>query len=425
MTELSIYLFGPPQIKVNGEVCEFQLKKSTAVFIYCVLHKIPVECTKLATLFWPDTPNAARQLNDTLYRIRQNLMRLGASKEAQNCLIRNGDLVQFEIDDYFCDLEAFEQATNFVSIEEINLEMLQQAINLYKQEFLGGFSVRNAGPEFEYWKANIQADLEQRYHRTLSMLSIRHMLRSDWTKANHYLIKQLAIEPEQLELYGLLMICHAMSDQMNSVDHVYEQYINVMNNHFGAAPQPVFIQLYDDIIRNQLSNVAIVDRLKELIAQNPSTNPRLIDALGTDNDLEEDSTYQLTIEHAQRIAAQSGFSVVGTPHLFLALIEESDSPFRESLIHTGNSPEKIIQTVRSVLGQANGYVGIPFNMKFTLEAENLLQEAENLAKVDRGRTVSAYHLWSSLLQRKHSVVIRILERDGVNTNQLQEIEERM
>ena len=53
MAKLTLYLFGPPRVELDGQPIEINRRKSLALLIFLALHPGKRSRDLLATLFWP------------------------------------------------------------------------------------------------------------------------------------------------------------------------------------------------------------------------------------------------------------------------------------------------------------------------------------------------------------------------------------
>src|SRR5690349_10368171 len=75
MTEIKLYLFGPPRLERNGQFIEINLRKALALFVYLAVTRQAYSRDALATLFWPEKDQQAARANlrRTLYDLSQLL----------------------------------------------------------------------------------------------------------------------------------------------------------------------------------------------------------------------------------------------------------------------------------------------------------------------------------------------------------------
>ena len=161
---LRLLLLGKPQILRDGvPVTGFVYNKALALLAYLAVTKRPHSRESLAGLLWGEMPDAAAKAN--LRKILSVLREIAAP----NVEIGR-QAVGFNRDsNYWLDTEIFESkpqdptATSITPAEmqDRDVKLLDDAVQLYKGDFLEGFYVRDA-PAFEEWVLPERERLRQR-----------------------------------------------------------------------------------------------------------------------------------------------------------------------------------------------------------------------------------------------------------------------
>ncbi len=190
---LCISLLGPPAVSFGGRDPRFERKKALALLCYLAAEGGKRPRAELAELLWPkskerraraDLRSALAQLRKTLggYEARRGN---GASEEARLLAIE-GDLLGVEPGGIELDLRTLEAAVSLARSEtsetspggrsvsdtvagrrDVNAH-LEKALEVYRGEFMEGFSLEDA-PEFELW---LEAERE-RWRRVFGELCER------------------------------------------------------------------------------------------------------------------------------------------------------------------------------------------------------------------------------------------------------------
>jgi len=155
---LNFYLFNTPTIIANDEQINFSRRKALALITYLILTKQPYERNILATLLWSEgtQENARAALRRTLHHLNQTPISKILDVSHQQIGIK-------EDANYWCDVLEFEHHT----AEDSTLEQLQEAVELYSNDLMAGFYVRNA-PQYEEWLSTQQRYYQTQYQRCLS-----------------------------------------------------------------------------------------------------------------------------------------------------------------------------------------------------------------------------------------------------------------
>ena len=159
---LEIRLFGTPQLLLNDNNLAGLRRKNRALIYYVAAQGGQSTREKLLTFFWPDHERSTAQpiLRTMVHDLRRYL----------------GEA--FQADDQFITLssDTFIDVGNFSAVLDSpssDLQKLTETLNLYKGDFLEGFSLPDS-PQFDDWTASNReryrlmamngfADLSHRY----------------------------------------------------------------------------------------------------------------------------------------------------------------------------------------------------------------------------------------------------------------------
>ena len=170
---LSIRLLGPPEANLRGRRLRFGTKKALALLCYLAAEGKKYPRGQLAELLWPrsERRSARTDLRSTLSRLRKALGEDGAcsegSSEGVGLFAVEGDLLGVGSRGIELDLRTLESAVSLArsetsepspggrsvngAIEHLDLlARLEEALVVYRGEFMEGFSLEDA-PELELW----------------------------------------------------------------------------------------------------------------------------------------------------------------------------------------------------------------------------------------------------------------------------------
>ena len=147
---LQLSLLGNIQLRRNGApVTDFSAGKTAALLSYLAVTGVPHTRSTLAGLLWGAMTEAKARGN--LSKALSTLRR-----EFGDYLTITRQTVSFnQKSDYWLDVEIFT-----TGVANNTVDSLQEAIQLYRGDFLDGFYVREA-PEFETWVLTQQARLRE------------------------------------------------------------------------------------------------------------------------------------------------------------------------------------------------------------------------------------------------------------------------
>jgi predicted ATPase/DNA-binding SARP family transcriptional activator len=251
---------------------EFESDKARALLIYLAMDVgRPHRREQLSALFWTeqDEKGALQNLRKTLHRLRQTLgytdrkPGLGSGQSAQipdsplltSFLLITPQSVQFNADsDYELDVHRFQALIAETKhhrhrrLEACRscIERLTRAIQLYRGDFLAGFSIKDS-PDFDEWVALHRERLCLQALDALSSLAAYHECRNEDATAIDYARRQLELEAWQEEAHRLLMRALARDGNRAAALAQYQTCQRILMKELGIEPEPDTTALYEQI----------------------------------------------------------------------------------------------------------------------------------------------------------------------------------
>src|SRR5512137_1032168 len=195
MAHLCITLLGNLQVTLDGQpVPPFKSNKDRALLAY-----LSVESTRahpresLAGFLWPEWPDrdALSNLRYTLSSLRKVI---GDPQAQPPYLLITRDTLQFNSSsDAWVDVAAFEEMLEAGRTAGSALEKLEQAIALYRGNFLEGFSLADC-PAFEEWVLITRERLRRQASSALHSLASAREQRGETKAAQEYAWRLLEME---------------------------------------------------------------------------------------------------------------------------------------------------------------------------------------------------------------------------------------
>ena len=236
--EFELSLLGAVAISLKGEQVSGQVPaKSLALLCYLAVTGGRHSREKLAGLLWGDSPEARAKasLRKSLSDLRKLFGEAVSITRRTVAFNRNGT--------YWLDVEVLESALAKDDAGPETLHALGEAVDLYRGEFLAGFSVRQAAA-FEEWVLGQREHLRQLVLQALHRLSVAHTDRGEVEAAIEYTNRLLALEPWQEEAHRQLMTLLARSGQQNAALAQYEACRRILAEELGVEPLPETQALY-------------------------------------------------------------------------------------------------------------------------------------------------------------------------------------
>lgn len=320
--QLVIRLFGGVEIELAGRpLTDLGTRKADALLAYLVCHHRPFAREQLAELLWDE-----REQQQALANLRSVLSVLG--RKLQPYLLITRQTVAFNHDsDYWLDTAEFERLA-----AETSLTNLQQALSLYRGDFLEGFYLRDCRG-FEEWSL-----VERERLQRLAVSGLR-LLVEDCAARGRYQTG-LELVDRLLQIDNLSEYAHRQkmnfllrSDRRNAALHHYEQVSGLLSAELGIEPSPATQALYRRFLaldfpppcRLPANLTPFVGRQPEIAAilhRLNSPDDRLITILGPGGV----GKTRLAIAAAETIARQQpGLFLDGIFYLPLAAIPTADA----------------------------------------------------------------------------------------------------
>ncbi|MBM4429617.1 MAG: tetratricopeptide repeat protein, partial [Chloroflexi bacterium] len=251
MSRLSLALLGPFQATFDGQpVPGLRLNKARALLAYLAVEAARAHPREaLATLFWPDQPEAVA-LSNLRYVLTHLRQALGETAQARSQTIRPSfllvtrDALQFNLtSDHWLDVQAFrnlllsehEPQRAWVDVAPSSVERLDQAVALYRGSFLEGFTVGDS-VAFEEWLVLRRDELLTQVNSALQRLAEAHECAGDLARAVACLRRQLQLAPWQEEAHRELMRLLALSDQRSAALAQYEVCKRALREELDVEP---------------------------------------------------------------------------------------------------------------------------------------------------------------------------------------------
>jgi predicted ATPase/DNA-binding SARP family transcriptional activator len=229
---LAIVTLGSPAITLDGiPVRGFVSNKAAALVYYLAATGRPHTRESLAGLLWAEATesHAHKNLRDVLSNLRRLLdPYLQITRQTVSFTSAGAELVDSR------RFEARVEAAQRQSLAD-GVAALREAVELYRGDFLEGFSVADA-PAFEEW-ALIQREQLRRFSMdALHSLAADAADRGAYAEGIGYAARLLAIDPTREEAYRQKMLLLALSGQRGAALAQYEICRRVLNDELGLDP---------------------------------------------------------------------------------------------------------------------------------------------------------------------------------------------
>ena len=253
MSRLEIHLLGPLQVTLGGEpVTIMRSDKVLALLSYLAVEADqPQRREKLAGLLWPDfTESSARtNLRRALADLRKSI---GDDQASPSFLLVTRQTIQFNRDsDSWLDVSHFKSLSlSKLPDSDHSIQDQSSALNLYKGDFMEGFSLPDSSP-FEEWLLLTRQQLRREFLETSSQLVDTLEAHGEIELALPFAWRQLEVDPARESTHRQLMRLLALNGQRDTALAQYETCSKSLSTELGVEPAPETQQLYLQILRGE------------------------------------------------------------------------------------------------------------------------------------------------------------------------------
>jgi DNA-binding SARP family transcriptional activator len=261
---ISILLLGTPQVLRDQAPLPLVRRKTRALLYFIAAQPEPQPRERLLALFWPDAPRASAQqvLRTTLHGLRKDLG--GAFVAGEETLALSPET--------WVDARAFEAA---LARPAGDLAGFQAALELYRGEFLDGFSLPD-GPEFESWMTVERERFRRLALRGWAGLSRAYAARQDYPRALETLERALAFDFLQEDLQREAMRLQYLTGDRPGAIRRYDQLRRALDEEMGVPPMSETRQVYDSIIKDEVRRPATLEGASTPVETARPVQPMLV-----------------------------------------------------------------------------------------------------------------------------------------------------
>lgn len=312
---LELQLLGPPLLLQQGRCLNDQISgRPLALLSYLVVTGSPHTRNVLANLLWADLEN--QQARNNLRYLLPDLRKMFSA----HLTITTHSIGFNRQQPYTLDTEILCAAVT-AKAESVSSQHLQAAVDLYRGEFLAGFTIRHA-PVFEEWVVMQRTHMHQLVVQGLYTLATRYFAEAKPNAGLSAIQRLLQLEPWHEAGHRLQMRFLAATGQRQAAIKQYHDLRQRLTHEFGVEPAPETHQLY-----TQLSNGERFE--KETSALSPTALAisslkhnlpgHLTTFIGRHEEITDLSTYLLKAN--QRLITLSGEGGIGKTRLALAVAQ--------------------------------------------------------------------------------------------------------
>ena len=350
-SHLLLQFLGSPQIHLDDRPISTDRRKAIALLAYLAVNHLghPRERYSreaLSALLWPDYDQAKAfsNLRTTLWEIRQAIGDGWLKADRDSVQLEAGATIDLDVARFRDLLSQSRQQTDPVR----RIELQSEAIELYRDHFLTGFSLKDA-PNFNEWAFAEADELRRQLAEALTTLSSDHCTLGQADQAIPYARRLVALEPLNESSHRQLMQVYMQAGQHSAALKQYQACEQILRKELGVDPQPETYALYKQIRKGEIKP-ARVEKQVEKISAKHNLPTQLTNFIGR----EKEKAEIINLIPTNRLVTLTGAGGIGKTRLALESARESLSAFPNGVwfvsLASVSESELVLQTVFTTLG---------------------------------------------------------------------------
>src|ERR1700734_926358 len=239
MTGLRLALLGPPVVLRDGLSVTFDTRKAVALLALLAVTGREHTREQLADLLWPEADSAKGRAS-----LRRTLSVTAAAMG--KALVISRAAVALDLAAAWVDVREFE-----AMIGRADAGSLERAVQLYRDNFLAGFTLRGC-PEFEEWQETVGEELQQALARGLQRLVTACIAEGALDRAAGHARRWLQLDPLHEPAHQAIIRLHGWAGDRSAAMRQYRSLARVLDRDLAVRPLPETTRLYDDVRAGRL-----------------------------------------------------------------------------------------------------------------------------------------------------------------------------
>jgi len=249
MSRLALFFLGSPRIELDDVPVELDRRKAVALLAYLAVTGREHSRDTLATLLWPeyDQSRARAALRRTLSVLDKALAGEWLNVDRQTIDLNRATDLWIDTE-HFRSLVAECQEHDFPTTGGGSecLALLTQAADVYRDDFLAGFTLRDS-PEFDEWQFFQAANLRRELIGALTQLVIGYAAQGEYASALDYARRWIKLDSLDETGQRWLMQLYAWTDQRSAALRQYQECVRNLDEELGVSPSEETTALYERI----------------------------------------------------------------------------------------------------------------------------------------------------------------------------------
>jgi DNA-binding SARP family transcriptional activator len=352
---LSLQFLGLPQIHLDDKPIATDRRKAIALLAYLAVNDVGnvnqgYSRESISALLWPDYEQAKAfsNLRRTIWEVHQALGEGWLVAERESVHLHEDARIDLDIA-RFMDLIARARQQEDLALR---VPPLSDAVKLYRNHFLTGFSLKDAYP-FNEWAFAESEELRHTLAEALTMLVESHRALKQTDLAIPYARRLITLDPLNESAHRQLMEVYLQAGQHSAALKQYQTCEQILRKELNLDPQPETRLLYKKIRKGEIKPVQVEEQL-EIFTPKHNLPLQLSTFIGREKEIDE-VAYLIT---KHRLVTLAGVGGIGKTRLSLQVAQKLLIDFPDGVwfipLDSLSDPSLVPQTVASTFDIREG-----------------------------------------------------------------------
>jgi predicted ATPase/DNA-binding SARP family transcriptional activator len=286
---LAIQFLGTPQFQLDGVPVTASRRAVVALLAYLTVTGVEhpgqrFSRDSLAELFWTDYDLAKglSNLRHTLWEVTQFLGEGWVVAEHEVIYLNPRASFMLDVTQFRSLLRQAAQPSNPAQ----RIPLLRNAVELYRGDFMGGFSLKE-GPNFSEWVLSKAQTLHHEFASALDMLVEDYRVLNQSQSGIPYAQRLIGLDPMNEDAHRKLMQLYALTDQQNAALQQYRVLEKLLRKELNVDPQPETRDLYKKIRKGEFQPVLREKKIPSLTRPRHNLPVHLTTFIGREKERDE------------------------------------------------------------------------------------------------------------------------------------------
>lgn len=249
LSSLRLILFGTPEILVEDTPIEVDTRKAIALLAYLAVKKQPISRDVLCNVLWTDydQQSASASLRRTLSVAYKALQRKWLAIERTRAGLSQAPDVWVDVNRFRELVQMAHHHQHPSGICATCYARLCEAVELYRDDFLAGFNLRD-GSNFEEWQSFESESLRHDLNFVYAGIIEWHIHQQDFEVAIAFAKRWVQMDGFYEKAQHMLIQLYAQAGQRPLALQTYETYRLKLEQELDIAPLPETTDLYERIL---------------------------------------------------------------------------------------------------------------------------------------------------------------------------------